>query len=222
MKRATYFWVLFAFLVDRRFQIYADGKLAVSSWWLWAWILGVLNSFAVFLQPESGSYRVCLEDSFEVTCNVQSASQICWDLSIPGHKNFATKCFIINFSVIVEQAIGPFLLLKKADDPLISTASLSSVENFQNGSVLTCSSTVASSPLPNETSDIVILLEGKFATSHSVYVYLHAYLDKASVQFSMQILLLLHWIPSCSLSPSLQQPFLGLLPMILFVSLTTL
>ena len=175
MKTTTYLWVLLGFLVDRTIQIYANGKLTLSLWWLWAWIVGVLNSFVVFLQPESGSYGVCLEDNFEVTCNVQSASIICWDLSIPGLENFPQKCFFMNLD-LGEQAIGPFSLSRVSIDPLISTASLSSVGNSQNGTVLTCSSTISSSPSPNETSDIIILLEGKFATFHLVYVFLHTYL----------------------------------------------
>ena len=136
----------------------------------------MLNYFPVFLQPESGCYRVCPGDSFEVTCNVQSASLICWDLSIPGHKEIPQKCFFMSIFVIGEQPIGPFSVSKKADDPLISTASLTSVGNFLNGSVLTCSSTISGSSLPNETSDIVILLKGKFATLYLVLGYLHTLL----------------------------------------------
>ena len=61
----------------------------------------------------------------------------------------------------VNDTIGPFSLTLVSMNPLTSNASLSSVGNDQNGTVLTCSSTFSESPLPNETSELVILLEGK-------------------------------------------------------------
>ena len=96
----------------------------------------------------------------------------CWDLSIPGYESFPPKCFLMAYTA-KEQTIGPVSLVHVSNDSLISTASLSSVGNFLNKPVLTCSNTAAMSPSPNDTSDIVLVLEGNFATFYLVYVYLH-------------------------------------------------
>ena len=170
MKITAYLWFLLGCLVHHTIRIHANGRLTVSIWYLWGWIVGVLNSFAVFLQPESGSYRLCLGDSFEVNCTAQNATVICWDLSIPGPENFAKVCFYISLPT-KELTTGPFSLSLLSKDPLMSTANLSSVGIILNETVLTCSSSLASSLSPNQISDIVIILEGKLATFFFVLVY---------------------------------------------------
>ena len=71
--------------------------------------------------------------------------------------------------------IGPFLLTLVSMDPLTSTASLNSVGNDLNGTVLTCSSTSELSPQPDQTSDIVLHLEGKFQIILLLVLYLNSH-----------------------------------------------
>ena len=103
---------------------------------------------------------MCPGDGFKVTCSVRSALVIRWGLNIPGHEPFKPVQFIIT-SPENYKAIGPFSLVLVSKDPLISAANLSSVGNDQNGTVLSCSNTFRNPPFPNETSDIVIHLEGR-------------------------------------------------------------
>ena len=139
---------------------------------------------------------MCPGDSFEVTCIISPSSKmvIGWNLSIPGHALFPPVYFL---AILTKQhdTIGPFSLSLLSKDPFISSATLGSVSADQNGTVLTCLNSFDDVIQSNATSYILIILEGDV---HSILIcvciaaHVFTCLDKTTVQFSMQILLLLH------------------------------
>ena len=136
-------------------------------------------------------------DNFEVTCTVQNPSIIAWFLSVSGDEPFEAV-FFSKFSPLNEKyQIGPFSLTLVSVDPLTSTANLSSVGNDQIGIVLTCSN--APYPIPNETSHIVIHIEGKcLILLTGLYVYHNMHINISREQIPVCIFYILLYIPLLS------------------------
>ena len=112
------------------------------------------------LQPDSEYLRVCPGDSVEANCT-STTSFLHWKLNIPGKNICEMEIFFTLQSPENYTLCGFSLtLLAKHSDELISTARLEDVGWSMNGSVLTCSSTIAESPGANETTSITILIEG--------------------------------------------------------------
>ena len=120
----------------------------------------LLNDFfpSVSLEYEGVHFSICVGDDFQVTC-YSTTSVICWGLVYPsGSPIYEPVCF--NTLSEMSDAISNFSLILLSRNPYISTATLASVSSNDNGIVLTCKSTFALIPEPEEIANVTLLVQG--------------------------------------------------------------
>ena len=116
----------------------------------------------VSLTYEGVHSSICLGDSFEVTC-ISTTSVICWGLTFPNVSLMCdTECF--NPITSMSNVICNFSLTLLSRNPYTSTATLASINSDDDGAVLTCKSTFAMLPEPDELASITLMIQG---TSHN-------------------------------------------------------
>ena len=91
----------------------------------------------------------------------QLASVLCWILTYPSESltcNDNNVCFNLLSEMSDEICSNSLNLLSRS--PYTSTAILSNFSSDQNGTVLTCRSTLALMPEPNEMANVTLLIQG--------------------------------------------------------------
>ena len=115
------------------------------------------------LQPDRGYLRVCPGDRVEVNCS-STETVLHWKLNIPD-KNICQEAHF-TFKSTQNYTLYKFVLkLMSANSSggpgIVSSARVEDVGPSINGSVLTCSSSLAEFPQANEMASITIVVEGR-------------------------------------------------------------
>ena len=118
--------------------------------------------FAVELQPTYGLLDACVGDGIAVTCSV-TTFVVYWRVN--GESEGFTKAFPVN-SV---NMVGNFeITLVSIAPKLVSTATLNDVNPNNNGTVLTCSTTLEDNPPPEDAANITIIVQGTYHTDSCI------------------------------------------------------
>ena len=116
----------------------------------------------VILEP-TGLVRLCPGSSITFVCRVSQSNVIVWENYVQGHPDKNRKILTIQSAVGVEFDSGSFTILLSSSLPFVSTATLKDGFNSQqNGTILACSNTVYSVPLPSQIETATLTLRGIF------------------------------------------------------------
>ena len=113
----------------------------------------------VSLQPDSGYLHVCPGDSVEVTCT-STNTFLLWGLSIPDEITCEGELFSVHSKTNYTSCDFVFTLVSANFDFIVSTATLENAGLDYNGSVLTCSSSIAVTPEANKKASTTLFVQG--------------------------------------------------------------
>ena len=124
------------------------------------------------LEPESGSFTVCVDENVMITYTVSSTTTLMWALTDPTNDSILDYyAYTDTTSLQYVRMLGDFELRLKSNKPLLSTATLNNTDLKHNGTVLFCANGF-SQPLPEDAASITILVKGKLhACCHSIELH---------------------------------------------------
>ena len=127
---------------------------------------------AVNLEP-SDVLELCPGSSMTFTCTNNDSSLLEWQVFNKTHPNGEAFVFTPSSTLNREVSKGIFSVRLISRNPLVSTATLTTSFNpQQNGTNLTCASTVSLNPSSQDIDYAVLLIEGIHACIHVVLLLL--------------------------------------------------